>query len=151
MNVGRVIILFAYCFGVFIVPAAIILPLAFLFSPSAYVVEAEATAIKDGRFVDAAAVFGGAASTIEADVRAGFPGARAAASAGFADQSTVTLLSFASKGDGQSAIDAIVAGTPGPMVTWQGSVALSNSKRPIDGERKVNQFRHVPALLGHVE
>ncbi len=112
MNVGRVVTLFAYCFGIFIVPAAIVLPLVFLFMPAPYLVKTDAAAVVGGLFVDTAALFGTAPTAVDADLRADFAGAGAAARASFDDGSRVTVLSYATAGDAGAAMEAVVDPIP---------------------------------------
>ena len=116
MNVGRVVLLFVYCFGAFIVPMAIILPLGFIFKPDPYLVRTEYLVADGGAFKTPDRIFG-ADAAID-DVALGLGEAPlAAAGARMKDGGWAAVAAFPSAERARDALDTLLQRIPRTSTT----------------------------------
>ncbi|MBL6929005.1 MAG: hypothetical protein ISR44_07505 [Rhodospirillales bacterium] len=127
MNVGRVIALFLYCFGVFVVPMAIILPLVFIFMPNPYVIQTDLLAVENGVFKTPQLIFGEGAKLAEV-ARSPIPGALAAEGATYEDGAWASVSVFATPEAGRTALDVVLDRIPRNATTQTpGTVTFTRS------------------------
>ena len=119
MNVKRVVLLFAYCFGCIILPVAVILPLYFLTAAEPYLVDEDAAAFQSGAFLEPSGLLGEEGRLLPQGQAIDVPGALAPLQAEFPDHTRVGLFRLPGPDEAGKAKSALLDQIPRNSTTYQ--------------------------------